>query len=79
MKTSIDNSVVEQSAILNVRSPPLALSSPHQVNKYAKELLAAMSSGMEEKEDPGKLQLQVLTCSVSQAHCICVSFITVKV
>ena len=78
MKTSIDNSVVEQSAILNVRSP-LALSSPHQVNKYAKELLAAMSSGMEEKEDPGKLQLQVLTCSVSQAHCICVSFITVKV
>lgn len=26
-----------------------------QVNKYAKELLAAMSSGMEEKDDPGKL------------------------
>lgn len=25
----------------------------HQVNKYAKELLAAMSSGMEEKDDPG--------------------------
>lgn len=30
---------------------PLSL----QVNKYAKELLAAMSSGMEEKDDPGKL------------------------
>lgn len=27
----------------------------HQVNKYAKELLAAMSSGMEEKDDPGNL------------------------
>lgn len=26
----------------------------HQVNKYAKELLAAMSSGMEEKDDPGQ-------------------------
>jgi len=26
----------------------------HQVNKYAKELLAAMSSGMEEKDDPGR-------------------------
>lgn len=25
-----------------------------QVNKYAKELLAAMSSGMEEKDDPGQ-------------------------
>lgn len=25
------------------------------MNKYAKELLAAMSSGMEEKDDPGKL------------------------
>lgn len=32
-----------------------SLPSPHQVNKYAKELLAAMSSGMEEKDDPGKL------------------------
>lgn len=26
----------------------------HQVNKYAKELLAAMSSGMEERDDPGQ-------------------------
>lgn len=25
-----------------------------QVNKYGKELLAAMSSGMEENDDPGK-------------------------
>lgn len=25
-----------------------------QVNKYAKELLAAMSAGMEDKDDPGK-------------------------
>lgn len=25
------------------------------MNKYAKELLAALSSGMEEKDDPGKL------------------------
>lgn len=32
----------------------LLVSSP-QVNKYAKELLAAMSSGMEEKDDPGTL------------------------
>lgn len=29
---------------------------PYQVNKYAKELLAAMSSGMEERDDPGKLK-----------------------
>lgn len=29
-----------------------------QVNKYAKELLAAMSSGMEEKDDPGKLTIK---------------------
>ncbi|KAK5922669.1 hypothetical protein CgunFtcFv8_019911 [Champsocephalus gunnari] len=33
----------------------IALGSPEKVNKYAKELLAAMSSGMEEKDDPGKL------------------------
>ncbi|XP_044062559.1 maestro heat-like repeat-containing protein family member 1 isoform X1 [Siniperca chuatsi] len=33
----------------------LAVGSPEKVNKYAKELLAAMSSGMEEKDDPGKL------------------------
>ncbi|XP_034729707.1 maestro heat-like repeat-containing protein family member 1 isoform X1 [Etheostoma cragini] len=33
----------------------IAVGSPEKVNKYAKELLAAMSSGMEEKEDPGKL------------------------
>ncbi|KAM9310205.1 maestro heat-like repeat-containing protein family member 1 isoform 2-T2 [Pholidichthys leucotaenia] len=33
----------------------LAMGSPEKVNKYAKELLAAMSSGMEEKDDPGKL------------------------
>ncbi|XP_032414412.1 maestro heat-like repeat-containing protein family member 1 isoform X2 [Xiphophorus hellerii] len=33
----------------------LAVGSPGKVNKYAKELLAAMSSGMEEKDDPGKL------------------------
>lgn len=32
----------------------------HQVNKYAKELLAAMSSGMEEKDDPGKLIVKPL-------------------
>ncbi|CAL8337909.1 unnamed protein product [Gadus morhua 'NCC'] len=32
----------------------IATGSPEKVNKYAKELLAAMSSGMEEKEDPGK-------------------------
>ncbi len=32
----------------------------HQVNKYAKELLAAMSSGMEEKDDPGKLKAYFL-------------------
>ncbi|TSK34778.1 Maestro heat-like repeat-containing protein family member 1 [Bagarius yarrelli] len=31
----------------------LASGSPEKVNKYAKELLAAMSSGMEEKDDPG--------------------------
>ncbi|XP_029360299.1 maestro heat-like repeat-containing protein family member 1 isoform X2 [Echeneis naucrates] len=33
----------------------IAIGSPEKVNKYAKELLAAMSSGMEEKDDPGKL------------------------
>ncbi|XP_053350115.1 maestro heat-like repeat-containing protein family member 1 isoform X1 [Clarias gariepinus] len=33
----------------------IASGSPEKVNKYAKELLAAMSSGMEEKDDPGKL------------------------
>ncbi|XP_075937475.1 maestro heat-like repeat-containing protein family member 1 isoform X1 [Anarhichas minor] len=33
----------------------IAGGSPEKVNKYAKELLAAMSSGMEEKDDPGKL------------------------
>ncbi|XP_027005039.2 maestro heat-like repeat-containing protein family member 1 isoform X2 [Tachysurus fulvidraco] len=33
----------------------IATGSPEKVNKYAKELLAAMSSGMEEKDDPGKL------------------------
>uniref|UniRef100_A0A671LWS5 Maestro heat-like repeat-containing protein family member 1 n=1 Tax=Sinocyclocheilus anshuiensis TaxID=1608454 RepID=A0A671LWS5_9TELE len=33
----------------------IAVGSPEKVNKYAKELLAAMSSGMEEKDDPGKL------------------------
>lgn len=33
----------------------LAIGSPEKVNKYAKELLAAMSSGMEEKDDPGNL------------------------
>uniref|UniRef100_A0AAR2IL20 Maestro heat-like repeat family member 1 n=1 Tax=Pygocentrus nattereri TaxID=42514 RepID=A0AAR2IL20_PYGNA len=32
----------------------VAVGSPEKVNKYAKELLAAMSSGMEEKDDPGK-------------------------
>ncbi|CAB1334802.1 unnamed protein product, partial [Coregonus sp. 'balchen'] len=32
----------------------IAVRSPEKVNKYAKELLAAMSSGMEEKDDPGK-------------------------
>ncbi|XP_063055853.1 maestro heat-like repeat-containing protein family member 1 isoform X2 [Engraulis encrasicolus] len=32
----------------------IALGSPEKVNKYAKELLAAMSAGMEEKDDPGK-------------------------
>ncbi|XP_028326218.1 maestro heat-like repeat-containing protein family member 1 isoform X2 [Gouania willdenowi] len=32
----------------------IAEGSPEKVNKYAKELLAAMSSGMEEKDDPGK-------------------------
>ncbi|KAL0985276.1 hypothetical protein UPYG_G00154880 [Umbra pygmaea] len=32
----------------------IAVGSPEKVNKYAKELLAAMSSGMEEKDDPGK-------------------------
>ncbi|XP_022529276.2 maestro heat-like repeat-containing protein family member 1 isoform X2 [Astyanax mexicanus] len=32
----------------------VAIGSPEKVNKYAKELLAAMSSGMEEKDDPGK-------------------------
>lgn len=31
----------------------------HQVNKYAKELLAAMSSGMEEKDDPGNLTAKI--------------------
>lgn len=34
-----------------------------QVNKYAKELLAAMSSGMEEKDDPG--DSRVLSCSLN--------------
>ncbi|KAF4088237.1 hypothetical protein AMELA_G00080220 [Ameiurus melas] len=33
----------------------IAIGSPEKVNKYAKELLAALSSGMEEKDDPGKL------------------------
>ncbi|XP_034468232.1 maestro heat-like repeat-containing protein family member 1 isoform X1 [Hippoglossus hippoglossus] len=33
----------------------IAVGSPEKVNKYAKELLAAMSSGMEEKDDPGKM------------------------
>ncbi|KAF0045126.1 hypothetical protein F2P81_001655 [Scophthalmus maximus] len=33
----------------------VATNQPLAVNKYAKELLAAMSSGMEEKDDPGKL------------------------
>ncbi|XP_008321450.1 maestro heat-like repeat-containing protein family member 1 [Cynoglossus semilaevis] len=33
----------------------IASGSPEKVNKYAKELLAAMSSGMEERDDPGKL------------------------
>uniref|UniRef100_A0A673MWL6 Maestro heat-like repeat-containing protein family member 1 n=1 Tax=Sinocyclocheilus rhinocerous TaxID=307959 RepID=A0A673MWL6_9TELE len=33
----------------------IAVGSPEKVNKYAKELLAAMSSGMEENDDPGKL------------------------
>nr|XP_057909847.1 maestro heat-like repeat-containing protein family member 1 isoform X2 [Doryrhamphus excisus] len=33
----------------------IAVGSPEKVNKYAKQLLAAMSSGMEEKDDPGKL------------------------
>ncbi|KAK2844253.1 hypothetical protein Q5P01_010912 [Channa striata] len=33
----------------------IAVGSPEKVNKYAKELLAAMSSGMEERDDPGKL------------------------
>ncbi|KAL2083907.1 hypothetical protein ACEWY4_019425 [Coilia grayii] len=33
----------------------IAMGSPEKVNKYAKELLAAMSAGMEEKDDPGKL------------------------
>uniref|UniRef100_A0AAV2MBF0 Uncharacterized protein n=1 Tax=Knipowitschia caucasica TaxID=637954 RepID=A0AAV2MBF0_KNICA len=33
----------------------IAVGSPEKVNKYAKELLAAMSSGMEEKDDPDKL------------------------
>ncbi|XP_062395570.1 maestro heat-like repeat-containing protein family member 1 isoform X2 [Sardina pilchardus] len=32
----------------------IAVGSPEKVNKYAKELLAAMSAGMEEKDDPGK-------------------------
>ncbi|KAJ3597626.1 hypothetical protein NHX12_001144, partial [Muraenolepis orangiensis] len=32
----------------------IATGSPEKVNKYAKELLAAMSSGMEEKDDPDK-------------------------
>ncbi|XP_051999976.1 maestro heat-like repeat-containing protein family member 1 isoform X2 [Xyrauchen texanus] len=32
----------------------IAVGSPEKVNKYAKELLAAMSSGMEEKDDPEK-------------------------
>uniref|UniRef100_A0A3Q3WCT8 Uncharacterized protein n=1 Tax=Mola mola TaxID=94237 RepID=A0A3Q3WCT8_MOLML len=32
----------------------IAVGSPEKVNKYAKELLAAMSSGMEEKDDPDK-------------------------
>ncbi|XP_056618249.1 maestro heat-like repeat-containing protein family member 1 isoform X1 [Triplophysa dalaica] len=32
----------------------IAVGSPEKVNKYAKELLAAMSSGMEENDDPGK-------------------------
>lgn len=36
-------------------SSPSSASISHQVNKYAKELLAAMSSGMEEKDDPGNL------------------------
>lgn len=34
----------------------------HQVNKYAKELLAAMSSGMEEKDDPGQ--------PTAQSYCV---------
>lgn len=42
-----------------------SLPSPHQVNKYAKELLAAMSSGMEEKDDPGKLTAQSFFCSLA--------------
>ncbi|XP_056141693.1 maestro heat-like repeat-containing protein family member 1 [Lampris incognitus] len=33
----------------------IGVGSPEKVNKYAKELLAAMSSGMEERDDPGKL------------------------
>ncbi|XP_030638186.1 LOW QUALITY PROTEIN: maestro heat-like repeat-containing protein family member 1 [Chanos chanos] len=33
----------------------VATGSPEKVNKYAKELLAAMSSGMEERDDPGNL------------------------
>lgn len=32
----------------------MAVGSPEKVNKYAKELLAAMSSGMEERDDPSK-------------------------
>uniref|UniRef100_A0A3B3QI32 Maestro heat like repeat family member 1 n=1 Tax=Paramormyrops kingsleyae TaxID=1676925 RepID=A0A3B3QI32_9TELE len=40
----------------------MAVGSPEKVNKYAKELLAAMSSGMEEKDDPGKrITLEAMT------------------
>ncbi|KAL4629859.1 maestro heat-like repeat-containing protein family member 1, partial [Arapaima gigas] len=31
----------------------IAMGSPQKVNKYAKELLAAISSGMEDRDDPG--------------------------
>lgn len=41
-----------------------SLPSSLQVNKYAKELLAAMSSGMEEKDDPGNCQVGQLHCSM---------------
>lgn len=59
--------------------PPLLTYFSHQVNKYAKELLAAMSSGMEEKDDPGNLPSRVLfytrkrkvsvTCSLALTLC----------